>query len=88
VIAALALLAIIIVSAALEARLITTTPDTKDARQNLIKLGLFSRDAAEEHKEMFDYTSLNFLARQAGLRVHHYGGFLLGVNQLFVLAVS
>ena len=49
------------------------------------RAGLFSRDAAEEHENMFDYRSLAGLAGQAGLRVVHYARFLGGGNQLAIL---
>jgi SAM-dependent methyltransferase len=50
------------------------------------RAGLFSREAADEHEEMFDRASLTARAQEAGLRVEHYARFLTGANQLFVLA--
>jgi 2-polyprenyl-3-methyl-5-hydroxy-6-metoxy-1,4-benzoquinol methylase len=48
-------------------------------------LGLFSREAADEHEEMFDRELLSAVAEESGLRVAHYRRFLGGANQLFVL---
>ncbi len=48
-------------------------------------VGLFSRDAAEEHEAMFDRRSLAGLAERAGLRVVHYARFLGGADQLAIL---
>ena len=48
-------------------------------------LGLFSREAADEHEEMFDRASLSIIAKESGLRVIHYRRFLGGANQLFLL---
>jgi SAM-dependent methyltransferase len=50
------------------------------------RAGLFSREAADEHEEMFDHASLTARAHEAGLRVERYARFLAGANQLFVLA--
>ncbi len=50
------------------------------------RAGLFSREAADEHEEMFDRASLTARAQEAGLRVERYARFLAGANQLFVLA--
>lgn len=45
---------------------------------------LASREAADEHNEMFDRQSLTDLLRGAGLGAVHYRRFLLGLNQLAV----
>lgn len=50
------------------------------------RVGLFSRDAAEEHQYMFNYNTFYALASETGLTVTHSKKFLFGVNQLFVLS--
>lgn len=49
------------------------------------KLGLFSRDAAEEHETMFDRTDLNAVAKKANLISFSYKRFLFGSNQLCLM---
>ena len=49
-------------------------------------LGVFSRDAAEEHETMFDRGTLMRLATDVGLKFCVYRRFLLGGNQLCVMA--
>lgn len=48
-------------------------------------VGLFSREAAEEHHALLDEPILSELAADAGLDLIHSRRFLLGANQLFVL---
>lgn len=48
-------------------------------------LGLFSREAADEHEEMFDLPLLSTIANKSGLLIGHYRRFLGGANQLFIL---
>lgn len=45
------------------------------------RLGLFSAEAAAEHKRLFDRRALETLASQAQLSLVHYERFLLGMNQ-------
>ena len=49
-------------------------------------IGLFSRLAHEEHKELLDKDKMSQIAHQANLRLIAIKTFLLGMNQLFVLA--
>jgi len=48
-------------------------------------IGLFSREASEEHETFFRRDDLKKLAMQAGLSLFRYRRFLLGANQLAVL---
>ena len=48
------------------------------------RAGVFSREAADEHEEMFDRASLTALGEQAGLCAAHHHRFLGGANQLAV----
>jgi 2-polyprenyl-3-methyl-5-hydroxy-6-metoxy-1,4-benzoquinol methylase len=50
------------------------------------RLGLFSREAAEEHQSFLGKTELRQLAQAAGLRLVHYQRFLYGFNQIALLA--
>jgi 2-polyprenyl-3-methyl-5-hydroxy-6-metoxy-1,4-benzoquinol methylase len=50
------------------------------------KLGLFSRQANEEHEELLDERALRHLADQVECRLIRYRRFLLGANQLVILA--
>ncbi|MBB3396885.1 trans-aconitate methyltransferase [Rhizobium sp. BK060] len=50
------------------------------------KIGIFSADAADEHEEMFDRSSLVALAESVGLKVAVYERFLFGANQLCVIS--
>lgn len=49
------------------------------------RIGLFSRDASEEHEALLDKKALHALAATQGLRVLQYRRFLFGANQLIVL---
>lgn len=48
------------------------------------RVGLFSKEAADEHEELFDRASLTELAIAAGLNIRDYRRFLFGANQLCV----
>jgi 2-polyprenyl-3-methyl-5-hydroxy-6-metoxy-1,4-benzoquinol methylase len=48
------------------------------------RIGLASHEAADEHHEMFDRSSLTTLLEQTGLQVICYRRFLLGMNQLVI----
>jgi 2-polyprenyl-3-methyl-5-hydroxy-6-metoxy-1,4-benzoquinol methylase len=52
------------------------------------RLGLFSREASEEHTGLFDRGSLQDLASACELRITRSRRFQLGLNQLFLLARS
>ncbi|HPA73765.1 MAG TPA: class I SAM-dependent methyltransferase [Spirochaetota bacterium] len=49
------------------------------------RMGLFSREAAEEHGTLVGFSEMERLARAAGFRITLKKRFLLGMNQLFVL---
>jgi 2-polyprenyl-3-methyl-5-hydroxy-6-metoxy-1,4-benzoquinol methylase len=51
-------------------------------------VGVFSKDAAEEHEEMIDRKRMEALLQSKPMRIDRYERFLFGVNQLFVLAPS
>ncbi len=65
-------------------RIILTTPHPGIARFHRVgaTIGLFSREATEEHQGLLDRTSLDVLAERCGLRLFLYRPFLLGTNQL------
>jgi len=48
-------------------------------------IGLFSREAAKEHRELINRDRMIQLAENSGFRIRHFRRFLLGCNQLFVL---
>lgn len=48
-------------------------------------LGLFSREASEEHGSLIGGRAMKLIAREAGFRITLKRRFLLGMNQLFVL---
>lgn len=50
-------------------------------------LGLFSREAKEEHEQLLDRQALEAMAAQAGLFLACYRRFLFGANQLALLRV-
>jgi len=49
------------------------------------RIGVFSREAAEEHHEFLDRKRMAVVAERAGFRLARFRPFLLGANQLFVL---
>jgi len=69
-------------------RIVVTTPHPRVDRIHHIgsKIGLFSCDANEEHECLYSLEGMKDLAESAGLGVIAHKRFLLGVNQLFVLA--
>jgi 2-polyprenyl-3-methyl-5-hydroxy-6-metoxy-1,4-benzoquinol methylase len=69
-------------------RVILTTPHPAWERIYRLgaRLGLFSSAAAREHHPFLTRSSVEALARGAGLRTVLYRRFLGGANQLFVLA--
>ena len=68
--------------------MIITTPHPRAQRLHTLgaKIGLFSRDADEEHEAFLDRASLAQLAWQAGLSLQSYRRFQLGMNQLAVFS--
>lgn len=70
-------------------RLVLTTPHPSYRRVHDFgaRLGIFSREASEEHEMFFDKDSLREMALRAGLTLATFQRFLFGANQLFVLTV-
>lgn len=68
-------------------RLVLTTPEPQLRRFHELgaRLGLFSREAAEEHNVMVSRSMMVDLAAAADLELVEAARFLLGCNQLFVL---
>ena len=52
------------------------------------RLGLFSREAFEEHGSLVDGGEMALLASAAGMVITHSRRFLIGMNQLFLLERS
>jgi 2-polyprenyl-3-methyl-5-hydroxy-6-metoxy-1,4-benzoquinol methylase len=71
-------------------RIVVTTPEPRFEWLHAAgaAIGLFSRDAAEEHETLLDREALERLGRNAGLSVISYRHFMFGVNQLCVLEKS
>ncbi|MBI5694215.1 MAG: class I SAM-dependent methyltransferase [Nitrospirae bacterium] len=69
-------------------RIVLTTP--APAGGGIIEfcsgIGLLSREAAEEHQDLYSRADIERLAREAGLRVALFERFLFGLNQLAVMA--
>lgn len=68
------------------AQIVCTTPHPSMSKLHTLgaKVGLFSKHASEEHKNLFDYHCLNDAGNQAGLKMVHYQRFLIGANQIAV----
>lgn len=68
-------------------RIIITTPGPLAQFIHNIgsKIGLFDKDAGEEHKVIFSKEELYKLADDIGLRVAHYSSFEFGLNNLIVM---
>jgi SAM-dependent methyltransferase len=66
---------------------IVTTPHPSARKLHAFgaRLGLFSRDADDEHEAFFNRAGLAGLARGAGLKLVDYRRFQLGMNQLAIL---
>lgn len=66
---------------------ILTTPHPRAQRlhEGGARVGLFSRDAEDEHERFLGRAEISQAARKAGLRVARYRRFQLGMNQLAVL---
>ncbi len=65
--------------------LTTPHPRVRALHEFGARLGVFSREAAEEHNVMVDHRMMIDLAAHAGFDIDHYERFLLGCNQLLVL---
>lgn len=67
--------------------ILLTTPHPRYRRIHELgaRVGLFSREGAEEHEVLFDGTAMKRLAEASGLEVVLAGRFLAGANQLFLL---
>ncbi len=71
-------------------RLVLTTPHPRLrwAHEFGARLGLFSREAADEHETLLDDTAMRRLAQSVHLNVLAYEPFLFHCNQLFLLGHS
>lgn len=49
------------------------------------KIGLFSKEANDEHEELLDLLKMSRACARAGLEIKHFHPFLLGANQLFII---
>ncbi|OEO28613.1 hypothetical protein VW23_004005 [Devosia insulae DS-56] len=69
-------------------RIVLTTPRRalRHVHEIGAAVGLFSKEAADEHEVMFERDGLTQLAQEAGMIVARYERFLFGVNQLVVMA--
>jgi 2-polyprenyl-3-methyl-5-hydroxy-6-metoxy-1,4-benzoquinol methylase len=69
-----------------QGRVVATTPTPLGHRVHRLgaQLGLFYREAAEDHKCVLDGAALKQLFQAAGLRVARYQQFEFGCNQLIV----
>ena len=52
------------------------------------RIGLFSRVAADEHKNEYDRATIKRMAEKVGLAITHYQRFLFEANQLIVLKAT
>jgi len=70
-----------------DGRIVLTTPHSSyDGFYEIgSRWGLFSRQAAQEHTNTYNYAAIATLCHQAGLVLECYQRFLFGANQLFVL---
>lgn len=68
-------------------RFVLTTPHPhyRWAHEFGARLGVFSRDAAEEHEDFIDRRGMMRAAADSGLRLLTARRFLMGANQLFIL---
>jgi 2-polyprenyl-3-methyl-5-hydroxy-6-metoxy-1,4-benzoquinol methylase len=70
-----------------DGRFVLTTPHPyyRWAHEFGARLGIFSRDAADEHEDFLDRRSMTQAATDNHLRVLKARRFLMGANQLFIL---
>lgn len=68
-------------------RLVGTTahPRGQQLHTSLARVGLCSRDGANEHHTFLDRRDLEHLAAYSGGQLVEYKKFLLGLNQLFIV---
>ena len=68
-------------------QVLLTTPHPLGRRVHDLggRIGVFSREAAEEHHDFLDRGRMAAVAGRAGFRLARSRPFLLGANQLFVL---
>jgi SAM-dependent methyltransferase len=52
------------------------------------RIGLLSREAIEQHKELFDKKKFEIISASLGFKIKTYKRFLLGFNQLVILTKS
>ena len=73
-----------------DARIVVTTPHPAvELIHNMgAMIGLFSKEASEEHEELLDRKNLEYAGRQAGLFLVEFRRFLFGANQLGVFMRS
>jgi SAM-dependent methyltransferase len=66
------------------ARIVITTPHPSVELVHDVgaAMGLFSKHANAEHKDLLDRAKLEAIARPAGLKLASYSRFLLGANQI------
>jgi 2-polyprenyl-3-methyl-5-hydroxy-6-metoxy-1,4-benzoquinol methylase len=71
-------------------KLVITTPHPVSNNIHRLgsKIGLFSREAEEQHQKLYNYQDLNRLCLEAGMKIIRYKRFLLNLNQLFILEKS
>lgn len=69
-------------------RIVLTTPHPAARRIHEFgaRLGIFSREASEEHQDLLGCDDLQRIAAVSGLRMIEYRRFLLGYNQIAVMA--
>lgn len=68
-------------------KIVLTTPHPafRLAHECGARIGLFSREAADEHESFFDTKSLGLLVKPLGMELKLARRFLFGANQLFIL---
>lgn len=70
-----------------DGRIVLTTPHPASTWIHAVgsRIGLFSRDAHEEHFRMYDRHLIESLVKNAELHMLSYDRFMLGLNQLAVI---
>lgn len=68
-------------------RIVLTTPHPMFDKLHRCgaSVGIFSRHASKNHKQLIDFNRMYTFASKTGLRIILYEKFLLGANQLFIL---
>ena len=71
-----------------QSRIVLTTPHPNFEWIHYLgaKVGLFSREAADEHENLLDRTGLEKHCLRANLTITRYRRFLFGANQLVVMS--